>query len=525
MSTVEEYDAIVIGGGLGGLSAAAVLAHSGEHVVVLEQGSGVGGYAHAFVRGGYTFDPAVHGIQSGQIVWNLLEYLGVDAQVPYWTSEHFYGAVFPDGVAVRTPAGWDAFVEANAETLGGAEAGQVRRFHAVLRDVLDEMAWLQMRADPRELGRMMTDRPTFARYRSSPLGDLFAEHVPSERARAVCGAAWPFLGLPPSQVSLLNYAQMLNTSLEGMRYPRGSFQRLADAFADAVVRYGGEVLVDTPVERILLDGDRVIGVRTSDGVIRRAPVVVSNADATTTLTGLLGCEHLPEPYLRRLRRMRLSLSAFTVFAATDLDLTGLGLAHETFLHPHWDHDDNWRDVLAGRPASAWMSNTTLCDPDLAPAGEHLAILTMLAPWDADRPWDQVKDQVADRLVRQFDRVVPGLSEHLTYRETGTPHTLHRFTRGHRGAMYGWANSPGQFANRRLPHATPVHGLYLAGHWTEEGCSSYRAITSGLVTAKQVLTHLGNEVGASLPRTFRHRTGFVAPSMSRRSRDLRKVGRA
>lgn len=511
MKTEAEYDVVVVGAGLGGLSVAALLAHSGERVAVLEQGEGVGGLAHAFVRGGYTFDPAVHGIQSGEIVWNLLEYLGVDDLCPYVLSPHFYGAAFPDGVTVCAPAGWDAFVETNADLLGGAEGAQVRRFFQVLRDVLDEMAWLQMRADPRALATMMAERPTFARYRSSPVSDALDDYVPSPLARAVCTAAWPFLGTPPSRLSLLNFAQMLNTYLEGVRYPLGSFQKLADAFAAAVTRYGGEIHVGTPVERILVAGDRVTGVRTADGVTRRARVVVSNADATTTLTGMLGEEHLPEPYLRRLRRMTPSLSAFTVFAATDLDLGSLGLAHETFLHPHWDHEENWRDVLAGRPASAWMSNTTLCDPGLAPAGEHTAILTALAPWDPGQPWHEIKESFADTMIRQFDRVVPGLSDHLTYREIGTPLTMHRFTRGTRAAMYGWENTANQFANKRLPHSTPVQGLYLSGHWTEEGCSSYRAITSGFTSAKAVLEHLGNDIGKTLPRTFRQRTGFVAPA--------------
>jgi len=511
MTGTDEYDVIVVGAGLGGLSVAALLAHSGERVAVLEQGEGVGGLAHAFVRGDYTFDPAVHGTQSGEIIWNLLEYLGVDSLCPYVTSPHFYGATFPDGVSVVTPAGWDSFVDANADPLGGEEGAQVRRFFKTLSDVLEEMAWLRMRADPRELAQLMAERPTFARYRTSTVAEALDDHVPSPRARAVCAASWPFLGSPPSRLSLLNFAQMLKTYLEGVRYPLGSFQRLADAFAAAVTGNGGEIHVGTPVERILVSGDRVTGVRTADGVVRRARVVVSNADATATLTELLGEEHLPAPYVRRLRRMRPSLSAFTVFAATDIDLASLGIAHETFLHPHWDHEENWRDVLAAKPASAWMSNTTLCDPGLAPAGEHTAIITAMAPWDPGQPWHEVKEAYADALVRQFDQVVPGLSEHLTYREIGTPATLHRFTRPHNGAMYGWENTPNQFANKRLGHATPVQGLYLSGQWTEEGCSSYRAITSGLVSAKVVLEHLGNDIGKTLPRTFRERTGYVAPA--------------
>ncbi|WP_026877739.1 phytoene desaturase family protein [Jiangella gansuensis] len=510
MNATHDYDVIVVGSGLGGLSAAALLAHSGERVLVCEQGAGIGGVAHAFVRGDYTFDPAVHGTSAGEIVWNLLEYLGVDARVPYVESPHVYGTVFPDGLDLVAPNGWEPFIEAHAAVLTAAEAAEMRAFFGVCRTTLEEMSWLPYRIDPRELAELMAARPTFSRYRMATVGDVFADHAPSPRVRALAGAAWPFIGSPPSRLSFLNYIQMLDTHLEGPRYPIGSYQSMVDAFASVVRSCGGAVLASTPVETIMMTDGRATGVRTEHGAEFTARVVISNADVRHTMHDLVGTENVPEAYLKRLNRMKPSLSVVTVFAATDIDLTELGIAHETFVHPHLDHDDNWQDVLAGRPASAWMSNTTLLDPGLAPAGEHLAILNVMAPWQLDRPWHEIKEAAGDALVRLFDRVVPELSSRLTYREVGTPETMHRFTRAYQGATYGWENTPNQFANKRLPHKTPIDGLYLSGHWTESGCSSFRAVSSGFAVSKAVLEELGNDVGATLPRSFRDRTGPVQP---------------
>lgn len=161
-----------------------------------------------------------------------------------------------------------------------------------------------------------------------------------------------------------------------------------------------------------------------------------------------------------------------------------------------------------------MSNTTLLDPTLAPEGEHTAIMTCMAPWELDRPWAELKESAGDAMVDLFEHVVPGLSGHLTYREVGTPLTMHRFTRGYHGATYGWENTPNQFANKRLAHKTPLEGLYLSGHWTESGCSSFRAVSAGISSSKLVLEWLGNDVGATLPRSFRHRTGPVDPTPPR-----------
>ncbi|WP_165367748.1 phytoene desaturase family protein [Phytoactinopolyspora endophytica] len=521
MNERTDYDVIVVGSGLGGLSAAALLAHSGERVLVLEQGDDVGGVAHAFVRNGgdYIFDPAVHGTGAGEIVWNFLEYLGVDGECPYVVSPHFYGAYFPDDLHVLAPAGWDAYVESTAAVLNKSEADEIREFHRVCRTVLDEMAWMPYRMDARDLGAVMAEKPNFAARRMATVEDVFTDHVPSRRARAVAGAPWPFIGSPPSRLSFLNFAQLLETHLEGPRYPLGSYQKMVDAFAKVVRDCGGDILVRTPAAEVIVGDGRATGVRTESGDEYTAGAVVANADARHTLNDLVGPEHLPASYLKRVNRMKPSLSVLTVFAATDLDLTEYGLAHETFVHPHLDHSANWEDILAGRPASAWMSNTTLLDPALAPDGEHTVILTCMAPWELERPWPELKETAGDAMIDLFEQVIPGLSAHLTYREVGTPQTMHRFTRGYQGATYGWENTPNQFANKRLAHQTPLEGLYLSGHWTESGCSSFRAVSAGISSSKLVLEWLGNDVAATLPRSFRERTGPVEPAGRRSERSL------
>ncbi|PSL02366.1 prolycopene isomerase [Haloactinopolyspora alba] len=510
MSERDDYDVIVVGSGLGGLSAAALLAHSGERVLVCEQGAGIGGVAHAFVRGDYTFDPAIHGTGGGPIVGNFLEYLGVEDECRLVVAPHVYGAAFPDGLDVVVPNGWDQFTEANAAALDDAEAAEFREFVRVCRAVVDEMSWLPNRIDPRELDEVMAARPYFSRYRMATVKDVLDDYVSGQRARALAGAVWPFIGSPPSRLAFSTYVKALDSHLEGPRYPLGSYQRMADAFANVVRSCGGAVLAETPVARIVVQDGRATGVRTEDGTQFSARVVISNADARHTMHDLVGDDQLPAAFVKRLNRMTPTLSAVSVFAATDIDLNELDIAHETFVHPHLDHEDNWREVLAGRPASAWMSNTTMIDPSLAPAGEHLAILNVMAPWRLDRPWRELKETAGDALVRLFERVVPELSSRLTYREVGTPETLHRFTRSDQGAVYGWENTPNQVASKRLAHRSPVEGLLLSGHWTEANCSSFRAVSSGVIVAKLALEDLGNEVLATLPRSFVERTGRVRP---------------
>ncbi|MGO4424618.1 phytoene desaturase family protein, partial [Streptomyces sp. MCAF7] len=289
--------------------------------------------------------------------------------------------------------------------------------------------------------------------------------------------------------------------IDGPYYCKGSFQNLVDAFVTAVERNGGQVLTGTPVERILLQDGRVVGVRTAEGDVCTAPVVVSNADARQTFEDLVGAEHLPGPYARRLRRLRPSMSACVVYAATTQDVPALGVAHETFKYNHWDHEGTWRDLMGGRPGGMSLSVMTMLDPELAPPGEHLLIGTAVAPYrlPGDKPWQQHKDQFADSMLAEFESVIPGLRDHLTFLQAGTPVTIERYTRNHEGATYGWALSPHQIGGKRLAHQTPVPGLFLSGHWTEEGPASFRVVLSGMNTAREVLGHLGT--GLDVP-TFK-----------------------
>jgi prolycopene isomerase len=98
----------------------------------------------------------------------------------------------------------------------------------------------------------------------------------------------------------------------------------------------------------------------------------------------------------------------------------------------------------------------------------------------------------DELAARF----PGFRDHLSYAELATPLTFERCGGNQRGAIYGWANIPSQVASKRLGRQTPIEGLYLSGHWTEEGPGSFRAVLSGLRAADLILRKSGR--GDALP---------------------------
>ena len=129
---------------------------------------------------------------------------------------------------------------------------------------------------------------------------------------------------------------------------------------------------------------------------------------------------------------------------------------------------------------------TLSDPELAPAGEHLLILTSLVRSGAGLPWRDEKERVTARMLRMAERRVPGLGRHLRFVETGTPRTMERYTRNSEGAAYGWELSPSRVGPGRPGNRTPLAGLHLVGHWTQPGGGIYGVVSSGIQTAHTAL---------------------------------------
>jgi len=489
-ATRDAYDVIVVGSGLGGLTAAALLARAGRSVLVVERHDRAGGYAHAFRRRGYRFDSAVHVVggcepgpfEEGAILHRVLAGLGVRERCDFVRVDPGYRVEWP-GLALAAPSEFERFVEAHEEQFPSDRKG-IREFALDCLTIRAEASRAEEGAGPMARPERF---PLLLRYRRATLAQVLADRVQDPAARAALGALWPYLGLPPSRVSFLYFASMLMSYVaDGTYYCRGTFQALADALVEALERHGGELTLRSSVRRILVEDGRAAGVVLENGQRVSAPLVISNGDARQTVDELVGAEHFPQRYRARLAAATASISAFVVYAATSLDLARSDLAHETFLYDGPDHDSAHASGLEGQPA--WLSVTapSLLDPSLAPAGEQLLVLTTLVSARAAARWREAKPVLQERLLRRVEQRLPGLARELRFAESATPRTFERYTRNHEGALYGFDVTPAQLGPGRLDNETPLPGLLLAGHWTRPGGGVVGVVRSGLRTARIAL---------------------------------------
>jgi prolycopene isomerase len=188
----DAYDVVVVGSGLGGVSAAALLAKNGRKVLCVEQGDGAGGFAHAFKRDNYKFDSAIRVIAEGEMVEGLLTYLGVKDLCKLTVIDHIQG--LPRVQPVR-PIGLKDFMEAHIRVPeGGRRHPEVLRLR---RQMFLETAQLPC-SSPGEMADAMARFPTVFKYRvHAGRRDERLLHRPAHQGPC-SPALWPYMGTTPA---------------------------------------------------------------------------------------------------------------------------------------------------------------------------------------------------------------------------------------------------------------------------------------------------------------------------------------
>ncbi|MFO7733375.1 MAG: NAD(P)/FAD-dependent oxidoreductase [Candidatus Aminicenantes bacterium] len=503
-----SYDAIVIGAGLGGLSAAAAFARQGFKVLVLEQHLIPGGYATSFERpGGFTFDVSLHsttvGLRNG--VPNLIPGFPEIDDVTFVPHKPLYRAIYPEHdirVPHRDVAGYIKILKKNFP----GEAEGIDGLFADMRGFVEDLNSFSRAGGQVDMSTFPSKFPHLFKNFNRTWGAMADERVKDAKLKAVISGLWGYFGLPPSKLSAFYYAMPLMGYLEGGGYyPVGTSQKMSDALAALIRKHGGEIKLNTKVEQILTRDHAAIGVRTADGTEHLARAVVSNANAPDTFGRMMPDEkEFLQGHLARMEKMSISFSSFLVWLGLKTDLVRkVGLEDsEIFYYTGYDVEADYRAVMAGgadEDAGFGLTVYDNLDPSLSPKGKNTLNIIVAQGYDywkkyeTDYFWGnkeaytKEKMRMADILIDRVERtLLPGLRKAVEVVEVATPLTNLRFTGHPRGAIYGWDQTVDNSGNRRFPQKTPVKNLYLAGAWTAPGHGYGACIPSGLSCFGQIM---------------------------------------
>jgi len=481
------WDAIVIGSGIGGLTAAILLGvHAGKRVLVLERHYAVGGFTHTFHRPGYEWDVGLHYIGQMQnessSVRRAFDHITA-RRVQWQPMPDIYDRFIIEGRTFDFVAGLDRFREGLRQSFP-AEIRAIDRYIGAVQ-ACNRVSGLYYaeKAIPAPVATLAGSlmRVPYMRWARRTTREVLESFTRNRELIGVLTGQWGNYGLPPGKSSFAAHATIAEHYFGGGSYPVGGAGAIAAAIVPQIEDAGGIVVTSSEVSAILLDGARAAGVRMIDGRDFHSRVVLSDAGAANTFECLLPRNLSALDSLRRqLQKLRPSTAHVSLYVGlsqsdTALELKGTNL----WVYPSFDHDANVerfaQDIDEPLPG-VYLSFPSAKDPDFQrrhPGKSSVEAIMMLpyapfAQWGDTRwkrrgdEYDALKTKLSARLLAELERQAPSVSGNIAYTELSTPITTRHFMNYGHGEIYGIASTPERFLMRELGARTPIRGLYLTG---------------------------------------------------------------
>ncbi|HBE32707.1 MAG TPA: carotene isomerase, partial [Cyanobacteria bacterium UBA11368] len=434
-STAPEFDAIVIGSGIGGLVTATQLAAKGAKVLVLERYLIPGGSAGYFEREGYRFDVGASMIfgfgdkGTTNLLTRALQAVNVSLETipdPVQVQYHL-----PDGLNLRVHRNYEKFLQELIERFPQERHG-IRQFYDECWEVfncLNAMELLSLE-EPRYLTRVFFQHPGaclgLVKYLPQNAGEVARKYIKDPILLKFIDIECYIWSVVPADMTPMINAGMVFSDRHygGINYPKGGVGQIALKLVEGLEKAGGQIQYKARVKKILTEGGKAVGVKLATGEVYRAKRIVSNSTRWDTFEKLLPPEEMPVAEKKWQKRYQKSPSFLSLHLGVEASVLPLGTECHHIVLEDWNQMETPEGTI-------FISIPTLLDPDLAPEGYH--ILHVFTPswvedWQGMSPdeYEAKKEEAAGRIIERLETIFPGLDAGLDYMEVGTPRTHRRY---------------------------------------------------------------------------------------------------
>jgi phytoene dehydrogenase-like protein len=432
----KKADTVIIGGGVGGSALGALLSAKGQKVILLERNSIIGGRCASYERDGFVIDVGVH-------------LFGLSGKGPLGEVCRLAGE--PDAIE---------WVLARKPGVSMHIGGKTQSFSREM---------MAGEVDKKEMGNLanmfvkvvqMTDEELETLW-YTPLLDWVSGFTKDKGAHAMFAMlSGIYFCISPDVAStaefIVAFREVMQNKSSG--YPKGGCIAIPKAYQNFIEKNGGEVSLNSPVEKIVIEDGKATGV-VSGGQTIEADRIVSNADIKKTIGGLAGGIHFPEQYVDRIQNLTYTAHVVALKVALDKKITDQKMVMYAPKLSDEEMEEVQKAYMEGGPmpyiAGGMLNSPTNFDESLAPDGKQLIFFGTRC--DRDHDWDRW----GELCMGALEDVFPGIGEHVLWTKVDSPDTVEKYA-DEDGNVIGVGQTVDQIHEKRPTHETPVKNLYLVG---------------------------------------------------------------
>ena len=503
--------AIIIGSGMAGLTAGAYLAKAGHAVTVYEQFPTPGGVTATVTQDGYGWDlgPLIlEGFAPGDKGRVILEELGVSEQVPVAHEDR--GLAMPE-FAIWRPKEYEGpyWRRERLKQLFPAESAALDRYYHFYDQMIALMGLARQAETARGLSSLWVKARLWAAFQGvknkvqwsgqqlmdsffeSPVLKTFFLGIVADFVTAP--SEFPALGVPSIHLETAFDKRIptypgTRSAQTAYSYILGGCQVMVDAVLGVITRHGGKVITNTEVKRILIENGRASGVELADGQRVGADVVLASGGMREVFFDLEGQEHLPADWIAQVDCNRLMESVLMVHLGIDFDPTPYQPAALCYYYNTYDLDGAVKKLRTGYyhegKEGLLIYVPSLHSPSMAPAGRQAVTIYTVAPDRlAEGSWASRREELADQLVAEAEKYIPGLREHTLTRMILTPDDFRQRTHL---KHHSFGGVPPIMGNKPPAHKTPIPGLWFIGAQSESTGGVMNVMVGAQKVARQII---------------------------------------
>ncbi|MEN8243468.1 MAG: FAD-dependent oxidoreductase [Thermodesulfobacteriota bacterium] len=428
----HDFDAIIIGSGIGGSAVGALLAHAGWKILIIEKNKIVGGRCTSYAKDGFTVDLGIHlfGVGNRGALGDICRRIGRPDAIQ-WVTINSAILRLKDRVMKYSRK------NLTAELPDKEKQNMERFFKAVVTMPQEEISTLWY----------IPLHAWLSQFTDHPLVHAFIERISSQ-----------YFCVRDNASSTAEFVKCFREVLQARSsaYPVGGCISIPRAYLTAVKKLGGEVKLRTRVEKIIVENHKAVGVKLKDGSKVKAPVIISNADIKASVLDLVGEEHFSSDYLEAIRNLSYAYHVIGLKVALQEKITD----DQLMMYMPYDFEKSRQiesDKMDGKIPElmrGMITSPTNYDTSLAPEGRQLIFFGTGCPRKADwKKWEEA-------LLRSFYTVYPQARGKVLWHKVDTPDLVNTYA-GEDGNVIGVAQSVNQIHERRPSVTSPLEGLFFA----------------------------------------------------------------